>query len=409
MKKPKLFWVLLFVLLPTVLNSKDLQRNTMLLSDDFEDAAFYHITALSKMIQAQVWSENEKDNEKKLNKVDSLFKSVFDENKPGGSVLVLQNGKVFYRNAIGLEDINNNNKLSPENIYAIGSLTKQFTAACILLLEEQGKLSLSDDINKYLIDFPAHGHKITIEHLLTHTSGYIDYFDVPQFWALYQEEISVEEALGLITDKPLQFAPGEGYKYSGVNYILLGLIVEKITGESFEDFLQLNIFDVLGMNHSYFLRKQKQVPDLAQGHMMINDEFFIADPVCMSFLFSAGAVYSTVDDMGKWMNGLLNNKIMKKEILDRAWRKNVLANGDTICTGFGWDIGELQGHPYLEHGGSMIGYDSYHIYLPEDSVYVILLTNSISDKGPGVSRFSPMPVTRKIAAVLLSGKSMKTP
>jgi len=195
---------------------------------------------------------------KKFNRIDSLFKSVFEENKPGGSVLVLKNGEVFYRNAIGLESINNDNKLSPENIFALGSLTKQLTAVSILLLEEQGKLSLSDDINEYLIDFPTHGHKITIKHLLTHTSGYIDYFDVPEFWAVYQKEISVEEALALITDKPLQFAPGEGYKYSGVNYILLGLMAEKITCSSFENYLQTNIFDVLEMNHSYFLRKQKQ-------------------------------------------------------------------------------------------------------------------------------------------------------
>ncbi len=195
---------------------------------------------------------------KKFNRIDSLFKSVFEENKPGGSVLVLKNGEVFYRNAIGLESINNDNKLSPENIFALGSLTKQLTAVSILLLEEQGKLSLSDDINDYFIYFHTHCHKITIKHLLTHTSGYIDYFDVPEFWAVYQKEISVEEALALITDKPLQFAPGEGYKYSGVNYILLGLMAEKITCSSFENYLQTNIFDVLEMNHSYFLRKQKQ-------------------------------------------------------------------------------------------------------------------------------------------------------
>jgi len=345
---------------------------------------------------------NQLDKKKKINKIDSLFTHVFEENKPGGSVLVLKNGEVLYRNAIGLENINNEKKLYPENIYAIGSLTKQFTAVCILLLAEQGKLSLSDDINKYLIDFPTHGYEITIEHLLTHTSGYIDYFDVPQFWGISKKEISVEKALYLVTDKPLQFAPGEGKKYSGVNYILLGLIVEKITGNSFEDFLQANIFDVLEMNHSYFLRKQKQLPNLARGHMMIDKEFVVADPVCMSFLFSAGAVYSNVDDMGKWINGLLDNKIIKRESLDRAWRKNVLANRDTIITGFGWDITELQGHMCLEHGGSMIGYDAYHVYLPDDSVYVVLLTNSISNRGPGISRLSPKPVVLKIATEMIN-------
>lgn len=404
MKNQKLLWVLLFVILPAVLNSDDLQNNIILLRNDFEVETNSCISALSDIKHPQLLIESEKDNKKIFHSIDSLFKSVYKEDKPGGSVLVLKNGDVFYRNALGLESIINGNKLSPENIFALGSLTKQFTAVCILLLEEQGKLSLSDDINEYLINFPTHGHKITVRHLLTHTSGYIDYFDVPEFWSVYQKEITVEEALDLVKDKPLQFAPGEGYKYSGVNYILLGLIIEKITGNSFEDYLQTNIFDLLEMDHTYFLRKQKQLPDLAQGHMMINDEFGPSGPVCMSFLFSAGAMYSNVDDMGKWINGLLDYKILRKETLERAWRKNVLANGDTIRTGFGWDVGEMQGHPYLEHGGSMIGYDSYHICLPEDSVYVIILSNSISDKGPGASRFSPMPVARKTAELLLENK-----
>jgi CubicO group peptidase (beta-lactamase class C family) len=404
MKKQKLLWVLLFVILPAVSYSDDMQRNTMLLRNDSEGETYSSISALSNTKHPQLLTESEKDNKKIYNSIDSLFKSVYEGNKPGGSILVLKNGDVFYRNAIGLQNISDDNKLSPENIFALGSLTKQFTAVCILLLEEQGKLSLDDDINKYLIDFPGHGHKIRIRHLLSHTSGYIDYFDVPEFWAVYQKEITVKEALGLVKDKPLQFTPGEGYKYSGVNYILLGLIIEKITGSSFEDYLQANIFDVLEMDHTYFFRKQKQMPDLAQGHMMINDEFVPSGPVCMSFLFSAGALYSNVDDMGKWINGLLNNKIIKRETLKRAWSKNVLANGDTISTGFGWDIGELQGHKYLEHGGSMIGYDSYHICLPEDSVYIIILTNSISDKGPGASRFFPMPVARKTAEMLIENK-----
>jgi len=343
------------------------------------------------------------NNDTKYKTIDSLFTNVFEDNKPGGSVLVLKNGEVFYRNAVGMENIQDMKKLSPNSIFSIGSITKQFTSMCILLLEEQGKLSLSDDINKYLTDFPTHNYKITIEHLLTHTSGYIDYFDIPEFWGIYQNEISVEKALGLIKDKPLQFVSGEGYKYSGVNYILLGLIVEKITGGSFEDFLQANIFDVLEMNNSHFLRKQKQFTGLAQGHTMVDNEFIIADSVCMSFLFSAGAVYSNVNDMGKWINGLVDNKIIEKQSLDRAWRKNVLSNGDTISYGYGWDIAELQGHTSLEHGGSMIGYDAYHIYLPDDSVYVVLLTNSISIQGPGRSKFSPKPVVHKIAAAMING------
>ena len=348
-------------------------------------------------------SHNNLNDDTKYKTIDSLFTDVFEDNKPGGSVLVLKNGEVFYRNAVGMENIQDMKKLSPNSIFSIGSITKQFTSMCILLLEEQGKLSLSDDINKYLTDFPTHNYKITIEHLLTHTSGYIDYFDIPEFWGIYQNEISVEKALGLIKDKPLQFVSGEGYKYSGVNYILLGLIVEKITGGSFEDFLQANIFDVLEMNNSHFLRKQKQFTGLAQGHTMVDNEFIIADSVCMSFLFSAGAVYSNVDDMGKWINGLVNYKIIEKQSLDRAWRKNVLSNGDTISYGYGWDIAELQGHTSLEHGGSMIGYDAYHIYLPDDSVYVVLLTNSISIQGPGRSKFSPKPVVHKIAAAMING------
>ena len=362
---------------------------------------FTILVLLLTLFSTNYCKDNQWNKEQKINYIDSLFKSVFESDKPGGSILVLNKGKVFYRNSIGLGNIEYNQKLSPNSIFSIGSLTKQFTSLCILLLEEQGKLSLSDNINKYLIDFPAHNNTITIEHLLTHTSGYIDYFDIPEFWGIYKNEISVQDALDLVKNEPLQFTPGKDYRYSGVNYILLGLIIEKITGNPFEKFLKTNIFNVLDMNDTYFLRKQKKLPNLAYGYTIVDDEFINADPVCMSFLFSAGAIYSNVDDLGKWINGLVNNRIIKKESLDRAWEKYILTNGDTINYGYGWDIMKLQGHTSLEHGGSMIGYDAYHIYLPDDSVYVVLLTNSISIQGPGRSKFSPKPIAHKIAVAMI--------
>ena len=180
--------------------------------------------------------------------IDSLLKKYTQEGF-GIASLVSENGKVEYRSAFGNADIELGVELSPKNKFQIGSITKQFTAVLILKLEEEGKLNLKDSIQKYIPEFPNKGNTITIEHLLTHTSGVPEYMDWEKFhdkWSLYY---SPEDLINLIIDQPLDFQPGENFEYSNSGYLLLGQIIEQVTGNSFNNYLKSEIFDKIGMTN----------------------------------------------------------------------------------------------------------------------------------------------------------------
>ena len=328
-------------------------------------------------------------------KIDALLDKTYKTGEPGAALLVKQAGRILRRKGYGTADLELGIPVEPDMSFRLGSITKQFTAVAILMLEERGKLSVKDPIEKYLPDFPTQGRTVTVENLLTHTSGIVDYTSLAEWMPLWRKDMSVVEIIGLFKDKPFDFAPGEHWKYSNSGYILLGAIIEKASGETYPDFIQKNIFDPLGMTHSYYGSASRVLPRRIPGYGRDRNGFTNAAYISMTQPFAAGSLLSSVDDLALWNEALLSNALIKKESRERAWTPFKLNDGTNTGYGYGWSISEYEGHRLVEHGGGIMGFSTYGMLFPDDRVLIVLLTNSaIEDRAPA-------PFAEKIADLVL--------
>jgi len=307
---------------------------------------------------------------------DKILTDQFKPDGTGCAALVAKDGQVIYRKAFGLADLELNVPMKPDMVFRIGSITKQFTAIAILQLMEQGKLSLQDEITKYIPDYPMHGHSITIEHLLTHTSGIRSYTNVQMFREMIRTDLKPEEIIEKNKALPMEFAPGTKWNYNNSGYIMLGYIIEKVTGKTYPEYLQENFFTPLGMTSSYYGDDTRIIKNRASGYQPGEGGTVNADYLSMTLPYAAGSIMSTVDDLYKWNRALHSYKLVKKETLDMAHTSYKLTDGKPVGYGYGWSLSELQGSRSIEHGGGINGYLSYAIYLPEEDVFVALLSNS---------------------------------
>ncbi len=307
--------------------------------------------------------------------IEALLKAEYPADKPGAAVIVRKNGRTLFRGACGMADLELGVPLQADMVFRLGSITKQFTAVAILLLEEEGKLKLSDDIRRFLPDFPQKGKPIRIEHLLTHSSGVRSYTDLPEWLNLWRKDMKLDELIALFKDLPLEFEPGSNWKYSNSGYILLGAVIEKASGMSYKDFVEQRIFRVLGMKHSGYDLTEKVIPRRVGGYQAGPDGLIHAPYLSMTQPHAAGALLSCVDDLALWHESLLNGKLIGAQSLKRAHTPFRLADGRSTGYGYGWTVSEYDGHPTVEHGGGINGFLSYAISLPADGVYVALLQN----------------------------------
>ena len=309
---------------------------------------------------------------------DALLTPLFPADGPGAAVLVARDGKVLYRKGFGLADLETRQAVAPEDVFRIGSVTKQFTSALIMRLVERGKIGLADDITKYLPDYPTQGHKITIENLLNHTSGIANYTDLPAWQPHMVDSMSHEALIDLFKNEPLNFPPGEGWAYSNSGYYLLGVIIEKVTGRSYAQNLQSEIFGPLGMTHSGYGTDEPSMPGEVHGYTRDGDNVVPAAPLSMTQPFAAGAIVSSVDDLLKWDNGLNAGKVLKPASLKRTFTPVKMKSGQAPGYGFGWVMGDYEGHPLQWHNGGINGFFSHVTRLPEDHIYIALLLNNES-------------------------------
>ncbi|HCT69812.1 MAG TPA: serine hydrolase, partial [Bacteroidales bacterium] len=282
--------------------------------------------------------------------MDQIIESVYKPGDPGATVLVAKNGKVVYRKAFGMANLELNVPMKPEMVFEIGSITKQFTAVSILMLMEQGKLSLTDDITKFIPDYPAQGHKITIHHLLTHTSGIKSYTGMQEWQPLWRKDMSPAEMIDLFKNQPMDFAPGERFLYNNSAYFLLGYIIEKASGLTYQQFLEDNIFKPLQMNNSYYGSHKRVIPNRAAGYQN-QDGFTNAEYLSLTQPYSAGSIMSNVDDMLKWQNAIRDNKLVKAGSIQLAFKGYSTNDNKPFHYGYGWGVNEINGAPTLEHGG----------------------------------------------------------
>ncbi|MEY8759849.1 serine hydrolase domain-containing protein [Chryseobacterium tongliaoense] len=326
-------------------------------------------------------------------KIDSLITSEFnDPDGPGGVFMIAQKGKPIYRKAFGKANLELDANLTPDYVFQIGSMTKQFTAISILILEEQGKLNVQDPVSKYIKDYPA-GDQITIYHLLTHTSGIKDFTKMKSLSTIAQKEMKPEMMVDFFKNEPVDFAPGEKFDYNNSGYVVLGYIIELVSGETYENFIKKNIFDKVGMTHSYYATDRQIIPNRAYGYHKKEHGYVNKTMISFSVPFSSGSLMSTVDDMLKWQNALNKNILLGSKETEKAFRPYKLNNGEQLTYGYGWHLKDINGIPVREHGGSIFGFKSMAVYIPGKDIYVIGFSNC--------DCHSPTEVTRNIAKVVL--------
>ncbi|MEJ8843881.1 serine hydrolase [Lacibacter sp. H375] len=323
---------------------------------------------------------------------DTLLNKEFKSGEPGATAIVVRKGQVIYKKAIGMADMELNVPLQADMIFRIGSITKQFTAVAILQLAEQGKLSLQDDIKKFVPEL-TFKENITVEHLLNHTSGIVSYTNKADFPSKMRTDMKPMEIIHLTSKDTLEFKPGTKWNYNNTGYIILGYIIEKLSGKTYEEYVQQNLFAPAGMNNSYYGSESKIIKNRAKGYEKEKNTFQNSDYISMTLPYAGGSLLSTVEDLWKWNKALYSYKFIKKEWVDKATTPYVLPNGKSTRYGYGLSINLVQGSKAIEHGGGIPGFLTDAIYLPAEDVFVAVFSNC------GCK--SPNNVTYKMAALAI--------
>ena len=332
-----------------------------------------------------------------ISKVDELFEEWDKPDSPGCALAAIKDGKIIYKRGYGMADLEHDIPITSETVFYIGSVSKQFVTLSILLLAEQGRLSIDDDIRKYLPEFPNYGRLITIRHLIHHTSGIRDYLTL---WSLsgksYFDYMPVEAVLELIySQEELNFEPGEQHLYSNSCYFLLAEIVRAASGKTLREFAEANIFGPLGMKNSHFHDNNKHIiRNRAFGYSKNADREF--ENMIMRFdLVGSGGLYTTVDDLFLWDQNFYNNKLGKggQKLIETMLTNGALNNGEKVNYAFALVNGNHNGLRTVSHGGSLGGYRAQLVRFPDQRFSVAILSN--------LAGFNPTRLAYQVADVFL--------
>jgi len=323
-------------------------------------------------------------------KIDAILAAagVKPGNDPGAAVLVVKNGKVLFERGYGVTDLKSLSKIDARTNFRLASMTKQFTAMAIMLLVHDGRLHYEDRVTDIFPDFPEYGRAITIRHLLNHTSGLLDYEDLmPQPDPnLPVEQIQIQDAgvLDLLKQqKTTKFKPGSKWEYSNSGYVLLGLIVQKVSGKLFPDFLHDRIFTPLGMNNTLaYVRGKNEVPNRAYGHSLEQGTWKQTDQSSTSATLGDGGVYSSLDDLAKWDQALRQHKLLSEREMQAALTpvevpegKVTEPDGSPAAYGFGWFLNPYKGRKRMWHYGETIGFRTAIQRFEKDKLTIVILCN----------------------------------
>ncbi|WP_191860072.1 serine hydrolase [Hanstruepera ponticola] len=308
-------------------------------------------------------------------KIDSIVSLQYNANDPGIAILVAKDGKAIYKKALGKSNLELNTPIEINSVFQIGSITKQFTAVSILMLAEQGKLNIEDKIGKYIPEYAELGKNITIHHLLNHTSGIKNKTLLSEKNYTSRVDRSPKELITYFKDEPLEFMPGEKFKYSNAGYILLGQIIETISKQSYGQFIQEKIFDKVGMSSSYYGNMKHIIPYQTKGYIVEQNDYINADYMSLSLAYSAGAILSTTEDLLKWQNALHSNTLLNESSIKQAMTPTLLNSEKKIPYGYGFRFSRLGNSPVIAHTGSTKGFTSIALFLPKENVYITALTN----------------------------------
>ena len=311
--------------------------------------------------------------------VDSVAGAAVAEKRTAGvSIAVAKNGRTVLAKGYGFADLENDVPATPETVYRIGSVTKQFTSAAIMRLMEQGKLSLDDTLQKFFPDFPAQGNRVTVRHLLNHTSGIKSYTSLGPKWArVIRLDLAPDSVVALFVNEPFDFKPGDSYRYNNSGYFLLGMIIEKLSGKPYGQYLKDEFFTPLGLESTMYCDQAPIIKHRAQGYATRpGGEFINAEPLSMTQPYSAGALCSTVTDLVAWTQALSSGKVVSPASYKLMTTPVALNDGKPINYGFGLGTGTLGGHRQVSHNGGINGFISELHHYPDDSVITVVLTNT---------------------------------
>jgi CubicO group peptidase (beta-lactamase class C family) len=316
-----------------------------------------------------------------IGRMDEVVRSFADKKQFMGTVLVAKGDQVLFSKGYGSANLEWDIPNTPNTKFRLGSVTKQFTAASILLMEEQGKLSIDDLVSKHIGDAPAAWSGITIRHVLSHTSGIPSFTGFPTYRELQKKPHTAEQLVALFRDKPLDFQPGEKWNYSNSGYVLLGYLVERISGQTYAEFLKQNVFNKLDMNDSGVDSNSAVIPRRASGYSPAGMGIENAGYIHMSVPHGAGALYSTTEDLLRWERGLFGGRLLKPESV--AKMTTVVKNDYAL----GVSVNANNGHKRISHGGGIEGFNTMLAYYPDDQVTVAVLGNL---NGPAPDRIADM-------------------
>jgi CubicO group peptidase (beta-lactamase class C family) len=327
-------------------------------------------------------------------RADEIDRAVAEEMQnqhiPGLSVGVMRDGRLIKARGYGFANLELSVPATSDTVYAIGSVSKEFIAAGILLLAQDGRLSVDDKVSKYLTDAPASWSGITIRHLLTHTSGLVR--EGPAFQAT--KTLPDIDVIRSAYPVPLEFEPGAKWQYCNLGYFTLAEIIHRVADKPWADFLDERIFRPLEMQVTRTASRVEVVPLRASSYQWQSGKFVNAPPVLT--VRPSGALLSNVIDLAKWDTALYTDKLFTNETKQKAWTPVRLNDGSTYEYGFGWNLKPYKGHRTVNHGGSMEGFKTHFLRLPDDRLSVVVFTNA--------GQANPTPIAEKIADAYLAAR-----
>ena len=312
-------------------------------------------------------------------KLEAAAAPLFAKDQPGGAILVARQGKTLLRNAYGLADLERRTALSPEMVFRIGSVTKPLTAMGIFLLVDEGRISLQDDITRFLPDYPTRGRRITVDHLLAHSSGIPSYTDLLVEPSTLTLDKSLAEVIDDFRNAPPFFAPGEAIRYSNSNYILLGAIIEKVSGQRYADFMARRVFEPLGMKSTAYEGHERDGARRAVGYERgLSEPFQVAKPISMSQPHAAGALVSTIDDLARWGRAIDAKAFLSAASWKQSFRPFILDDGRVTHACRGWFVERIafEREAYF-HAGGINGFASFVYWVPDERLFVVVLLNNV--------------------------------
>jgi CubicO group peptidase (beta-lactamase class C family) len=345
----------------------------------------------------------------------AIAAAAYPDDGPGAAVIVVRDGEVLLRDGFGMAHLELGVPIEPDMVFRIGSLTKQFTAVGILMLVEEGSLALSDPLTKFLPDYPLGERVVTVEQLIAHTSGIRSYTDLPQFSEMWRQDKTTEELIATFSHEPFVFEPGARVQYNNSGYVLLGAIIEQVSGMPWHAFLHQRIFEPLGLSVTGLDQTAaiipRRVPGYTRagytfspsslpsrpspGYTRAGDTWANAAFLTMTLPHAAGALVSSVDDLARWDRAIAGGELLSAEGWARALTAFPLADGSSTGYAAGWLVGHVGPHASFEHGGGIHGFAAYGLHVPSERLFVAVLANA--DMPPAM----PSAVALDLAAAVL--------